>query len=158
MRVWLGREMDLPKRKVVRLQDYDYSQCGAYFVTVCVQDGHRILWDEFCRGGHWPPDAKEIRLSDVGKIVSETINNIGKYYPKIFVDKFVTMPNHVHMILSIRNDDLGRDVEGDGRPIVGYQSIQRIRHQTNWIFNLAKIVSRTHNPKRKRVSAILAIH
>ncbi len=42
--------MELPKRKSIRLKDYDYSQNGAYFVTICTQDRLQIL-GEICRGG-----------------------------------------------------------------------------------------------------------
>ncbi|MEG1924112.1 MAG: hypothetical protein RR415_00030 [Ruthenibacterium sp.] len=35
--------MDLPKRKKTRLEGYDYSSCGAYFVTICVKDRHQLL-------------------------------------------------------------------------------------------------------------------
>ena len=36
---------NIPKRKPIRIQDYDYSTPGAYFITVCVQDRTPILWN-----------------------------------------------------------------------------------------------------------------
>ena len=37
--------MDLPLRKNIRLKDYDYSQNGAYFITICIKNKHRLLWE-----------------------------------------------------------------------------------------------------------------
>ena len=41
----MDKEKDLPKRKDLRLKQYDYSSAGAYFVTICIKDRKRILSD-----------------------------------------------------------------------------------------------------------------
>jgi REP element-mobilizing transposase RayT len=90
-------EKELPVRKNIRLQGYDYSSAGCYFITICVKDGHEILWQ---------PDvgARNARpLSDTGNIVKTAIENIPKIYESVFIDNFVIMPNHIHMIVRIEN-------------------------------------------------------
>jgi len=39
----VGMEKELPVRKKIRLDGYDYSQAGYYFITICVEDGHEML-------------------------------------------------------------------------------------------------------------------
>lgn len=98
----------MPKRKSNRLKCYDYSQNGSYFITICVRDKDEILWN--CRGDYKSPDSasETVRLSDYGTIVGLAIENIPKHYPQVAIDKYVIMPNHVHMILSIVGDMDGR--------------------------------------------------
>ncbi|WP_317855306.1 hypothetical protein [Chakrabartyella piscis] len=43
--------MELPKRKLPRLKEYDYSSNGAYFLTICTQKKQKILWED---GYHVP--------------------------------------------------------------------------------------------------------
>lgn len=92
--------MEMIKRRPNRLKGYDYSQNGAYFVTVCTKNREEILWDVGATIGR-PLD--NIILSDYGIIVNKAILNIPKYYPSIIVDKYVIMPNHIHLILIIQN-------------------------------------------------------
>ena len=90
---------NLPIRKPTRLKDYDYSQNGAYFITICTQDRKNIL-SKIVGGGAF--DAPKNQLTEIGKIVDKYIlstNNI----PEITVDKYVIMPNHIHLILIVQN-------------------------------------------------------
>ena len=57
--------MDLPMRKHVRLKEYDYSQNGAYFVTICTKDRRNILSDIVGRG----LAPAEVRLTGCGRVV-----------------------------------------------------------------------------------------
>lgn len=96
--------MDLLKRKQLRLKDYDYSQNRAYFVTVCTKDKckifGKIVGDGLCA-------VPKTELSHIGCEVEKSIEFINSY-SDICVDKYVVMPNHVHMIISICNEELGR--------------------------------------------------
>ncbi len=89
----------LPKRKNPRLKNYDYSLNGCYFVTFCVKDRKQIFGEirksdnEFCQ--------PIVALSDKGKIVDKYINSISKVYKNVFVDNYVIMPDHVHLLISI---------------------------------------------------------
>ena len=81
-----------PVRKKNRLIDYDYSQAGAYFVTVCTQNRACILSSVVGADDHIGP---RVHLTPIGHVVKkyiELIPGIGHY---------VIMPNHVHMILHI---------------------------------------------------------
>ena len=92
--------MDLPKRKPLRLPEYDYSSPGAYFVTVCTQDRRCILSDVVVGEGLAPP---AVALTPIGQIVEEQIQAIPARYPAIGIEKYVIMPNHVHLLVSIRD-------------------------------------------------------
>ena len=90
---------ELPTRKPNRLKGYDYSQNGYYFITICTINRHELLW---C-----PPVGARIArpsLSDIGEVVKKAIENISHVYKSIVVDKYVIMPNHIHLILIICND------------------------------------------------------
>ena len=89
---------ELPVRKRNRLQGYDYSLNGTYDLTLCVEGRHNLLGEI---GVGAIINRPQVILSDYGKIVDTAINNISKYYPQINVDKYVIMPNHIHMILVI---------------------------------------------------------
>ena len=87
--------MDRPARKPNRLPNYDYSTPGAYFLTLCTKDKQCIL-GKIVGGGAL--DAPRIRLTNAGTVVQKYIAS-GNRIPGVTVDKFVVMPNHIHMIL-----------------------------------------------------------
>ena len=81
-----------PKRKRNRLTDFDYSQPGAYFITVCVKDRKPMLGTVVGADDHIGPYTK---LSVIGKVVKKYTDAIPE------IADYVIMPNHVHMILRI---------------------------------------------------------
>ena len=95
-----------PKRKAIRLIEYDYSQNGAYFVTICTKDGKSLFGRIVNDVG---ANCVRPHLSQVGKIVEAEIMQIGKVYNGVSVDCYVVMPNHVHMIIMLQEaSDNGR--------------------------------------------------
>ena len=90
---------DLPIRKNPRLKNYDYSQNGCYFVTVCVKDKKPILGKIV--GGDAQIDPKKIQLSKYGEIVAKYIQRINEVYDNISVEKYIVMPNHIHLLIFI---------------------------------------------------------
>lgn len=90
---------ELPKRKQVRLKNYDYSASGYYFITVCTKDRKPLFW-EFVGADIIRPN-----LSKYGKIVNTAINAISSHYPNMEVDEYVIMHDHIHLILKIANDN-----------------------------------------------------
>ena len=87
-----------PKRKPIRLKDYDYSTPGAYFITICT-DGRRELLSKITVGQGLAP-AENI-LSAYGIIADKQINDLQNRFKTITIDKYVIMPNHIHLIISI---------------------------------------------------------
>jgi REP element-mobilizing transposase RayT len=83
--------MELSQRKPNRLSDYDYNENGAYFVTVCTQDRKPIL-SQIVGDGFPVP-------KPTGKIAEEYIHKIPEKYPTVSVDRYVIMPDHIHMLL-----------------------------------------------------------
>ncbi len=83
-------------RKHNRLSGYDYSQNGAYFVTLCVKDKECLLGTVVGGDAYIAP---EILLSRYGKIAEKYIVEIKGLH------KFVIMPNHIHMIIFICNEE-----------------------------------------------------
>ena len=101
-------ENKLPKRKTPRLQGFDYSSAGAYFITVCTENRRNILSVIVGEGSPLP------RLSRCGKIVDNWVQQISEKYKEISVDSYVIMPNHIHILLSVNKED-GR---GDPSPTI----------------------------------------
>ncbi len=99
----------MDSRKNVRLPEYDYSQNGVYFVTVCTRERKHILGSVNVANNanipNNPVGADIIRppvtLTETGLLVQECISKINMIYPAVFVDKYVIMPNHIHLLLSI---------------------------------------------------------
>jgi len=79
-------------RRSIRLKGYDYSQAGAYFITLCTQD-RACLFGKVVNG--------EMRLNDAGRMVLAEWNRLPERFPHLVLDAFVVMPNHVHGILVI---------------------------------------------------------
>ena len=89
---------ELIKRKPCRLKGCDYSLPGAYFVTICVKDRKHLLGKINVGEGLAPPGN---RLTVYGNIAKEQIELLESRYSVIKIDRYVVMPNHIHMIISI---------------------------------------------------------
>ena len=90
----------LPRRKTIRLQNYDDSQNGAYFVTICTAH-KRPLFGVVRRGDPFgrPPVPAYVELSETGRIVESYLTEISSHYPDVHLASYVIMPDHIHMIL-----------------------------------------------------------
>ncbi len=100
-------------RRSIRLKGYDYTQPGAYFITLCTQNREH-LFGTVIEG--------EMRLNAWGKIAREEWFTTARLRPYVRLDEreFVVMPNHVHGIIWIVDDDDDGDNVG-GNTIVGAQ-------------------------------------
>ena len=110
--------MALPKRKKMRLFDYDYSNSGCYFVTICTHNQENI----FRTNGY---------LNCFGLIVDEEISAIRQRYDDVKIDNYIIMPNHLHLLVTIGcdaltddedtllNEILGKNVHSDLNVIIG---------------------------------------
>ena len=81
---------DKPHRRSLRLRDYDYSQAGAYFITICTQNRE-------CLFGEVAND--EMRLNDAGRMVESWWGELLNKFPLVETDEYVVMPNHFHGIV-----------------------------------------------------------
>ncbi len=89
-------------RRSIRLQGYDYSTPGAYFVTIVTQ-GRESLFGQIIDG--------EMHLNDAGRMVERWWHELNRKFPNVRTDAYVIMPNHFHGIIQILPHPNGR-----GRP------------------------------------------
>ena len=77
-------------RNTIRLHDFDYSQAGGYFVTICTHE-RKCLFGEIIRGN--------MVLNEFGKIAKTCWEEISRHFSFVEMDEFVVMPNHIHGII-----------------------------------------------------------
>ena len=115
--------MEGPKRNHIRLKNYDYSQAGMYFVTVCTKTRQNILskiipvGDGFAEAvGRDDLGAPRVQvvLTPIGGIAQKYLDSISKAYPWVTVEHGVIMPNHVHVLLNFHDTEERR--AGSSRP------------------------------------------
>ncbi len=95
--------MEFPQRKRTRLQGYDYSQEGAYFITLCTKDKACIL-GKICVGDG-VLDVPQVQLTKFGHTTENRISEINRVYTHLQIIKYVVMPNHIHMIVLLNGYD-----------------------------------------------------
>lgn len=81
---------DIHCRRSIRLKDYDHSQAGAYFVTVC-------LWNKECVFGDIVDGA--LQINGCGQVVQDEWIKTVDIRTNVELDEFVVMPNHIHGII-----------------------------------------------------------
>jgi REP element-mobilizing transposase RayT len=91
-------ESQLPKRKELRLKQYDYSSQGAYFVTICIEGRKPILSDIITPVGVGALDDPQIRLTEIGKTVEKHLLSSEKI-SGVTIDQYVIMPDHLHVMI-----------------------------------------------------------
>ena len=79
-------------RRSIRLKGYDYTQAGAYFVTLCVQ-GRECLLGDVVDG--------ELQMNESGQIAAECWDDMARHFPAVELDASIIMPNHLHGIVII---------------------------------------------------------
>jgi REP element-mobilizing transposase RayT len=84
-------------RRSIRLKGYDYTQQGAYFVTICTHQ-RNCLFGEIVDG--------EIKLNTNGEIARGSWLSIPRYFKNVELDEFVIMPNHLHGIIIIDSSEV----------------------------------------------------
>ncbi len=88
-------EAEKRRRHSIRLDGYDYSQEGAYFVTICTQNKEQFFEDK-----------------NLSAIVENCWTDIPKHFPAFDTDVYVVMPNHLHGIILIHSLGRGEAFEG----------------------------------------------
>ncbi len=95
-------EKVFPKRKNIRLKNFDYSSVGAYYITVCTDERKNLFWKNSKEIVYSP---EEVILSAYGEVVLGAIVKINEIYPSVSVLCFVIMPNHVHIVLQFEKSE-----------------------------------------------------
>ena len=93
-------------RHSIRLPDYDYSQPGFYYVTICARD-KKLMFGEIANG--------EIYLNEAGSIVQAVWSSMPERFPYVKLDEYTIMPNHMHGIIELLESDVDR-VNSANRP------------------------------------------
>ena len=79
----------------IRLKEYDYSQPGAYFITLCTKN-RECLFGEI--------KSSKMQSNEYGQIAEQCWMEIPNHYPNVELDEFVIMPDHFHGIIIITNN------------------------------------------------------
>jgi putative transposase len=87
---------EIHHRRSIRLQGYDYSRAGLYFITICTQ-ARKCLFGVITEG--------KMILNEAGKIADECWLQIPEHFPNAFLHEYIVMPNHVHGIIELTNND-----------------------------------------------------
>jgi Transposase and inactivated derivatives len=121
-----------------RLKEWDYSSSGFYFVTICTKSQECFLGSIV--------DGKVV-LSGIGEIVAKEWQRTEQIRKDVKLDEWVVMPNHVHGIIVIRNDDKNR------YPVETHcnASLQRQAQQKN---NLSYIIQGLKSSTTKSIHMI----
>lgn len=105
------QQTNIRARKRNRLQNYNYSSEGWYFVTICIKDKEEFFGKI---------DDGKMVLNEYGKIAQKCWLEIPDHFSDVETDEFIIMPNHIHGIVVINNT--GNVGNGHARSL---QSCQR---------------------------------
>jgi REP element-mobilizing transposase RayT len=108
---------DLHRRRSIRLENYDYTRAGAYFVTICTFE-RECLFGEVVEG--------VMGLNRSGEIVRDEWLMTDELRNYVVLDEFMVMPNHFHAILVINNVGATRWVALDGQEKSENRATQRV--------------------------------
>ena len=96
--------MEMPNRKQNRLTEFDYGQEGAYFVTLCTQNRARLFQMEL------PVGNGLCAVPEGNAIIHKWVRETERKFPNIAIDKYVIMPDHLHLIVTIKERHAGRSL------------------------------------------------
>ncbi len=102
-----------PRRKRIRLAEFDYASPNGYFVTVCSRDRAPIFGDV---------TDHRVRLTWIGTLVSEAWLAMPCYWPNVALDAFVVMPNHIHGVLLLTDEGRKNPAPTLGDVIGGFKA------------------------------------
>ena len=100
----MDTKKEWPQRKRMRLKNYDYSKPGAYFITICTENRRKIL--SRIVGADVLDGPKTVSLLPHGEIAEKHIHQLNDFFDNRKVERYVIMPNHIHIILIVYGDDL----------------------------------------------------
>ena len=99
-------ENKLPQRKHPRLKHYDYGSVGAYFITICTEKKKCIL-SRIVGRGLAPAETLSVEYTTWGKIAEKQLFALQNRYPHLVIDRYIIMPNHIHLLIGLNNEAAG---------------------------------------------------
>ncbi len=147
------------RRPSLRLPGYDYSQPGAYFITIVTRD-KECLFGEVVGG--------TMELNKAGRLLNRVWDDLPDRFPSVGLDRFVIMPNHMHALIVLVGVGLAqRRGRSEQRPYaggccagaqigLGCSSQPSARRQRSP--SLAAELLRPHRPRRERIEPHPAVH
>jgi putative transposase len=123
-----------PRRRSIRLRNYNYTQAGAYFITICTRD-RKCLWGNVVNG--------MIQLNASGRLVESVWLQTATVRPYIGLDAYIVMPNHFHAIFFI--------LESPGGPEATHRVAPTDKHAV-----APGKAQRPTGPKPRSVGAVVA--
>ena len=123
--------MELPKRKALRLKNYDYSTPGMYFITLCTKH-HKELLSKI-EVGTGLPDCPKNKLTQYGEIANSQLSAMSDYYENIKIEKYVIMPNHIHMIIHILEKEIAYGQSGTPVPTISSEAKSKLEMSNSLI-------------------------
>jgi len=132
-------------RKRTRLNTYNYSLNGAYFLTLCVEDAS-VKLSQIVAGGVL--DAPQVLLTEYGKIAENRLLEMERVYDYIEMDNYVIMPNHIHILLRIENEHCFETQERSSQPAneIIPRFVSTFKRMTNKAYHM-KIWQRDYNDR-----------
>jgi putative transposase len=95
---------DIHARRSIRFKEYDYARAGYYFVTICAK-GREHIFASYPSGVGAGFTPAQLELTCVGKIIDKNLHIISECYKNVFLDQYVVMPNHIHVIIIIEHEN-----------------------------------------------------
>ena len=135
-------------RRSIRLREYDYSQPGAYFITI-VSYQRKNLFGHIIDG--------EMILNQAGEIVEKTWLDISKHFPNARCDIYVIMPNHLHGIIEIiENGPVGAR-NASHQPNQTYNNIEFMNDKPVGATHESPLPKRRSGPKPKSIGVMVGL-
>ena len=121
-------------RQSIRLPGYNYASAGSYFITICTQNRRHLF-------GHI--ENQTMFLNDMGQIVEDQWLALPERFPNVGLGSFIIMPNHVHYILDIldnQNKTMG-DITGAFKSLCVHHILKK-QKEVNYDIIIGKIWQR----------------
>ena len=94
---------ELKNRKTPRHPYFNYNHAGIYFITICTQNRRCILSRIVGTG---VLDCPRVELTNYGEIADKYIRQLNDFYHHLSIEKYVIMPNHIHLLLWIKEENI----------------------------------------------------
>ena len=91
-----------PKRKHPRLKYFNYASTGAYYVTICTHN-KACLFSRIVGRGLAPAEEFDVEYTKWGALAEQQLLSLATRYPSVIIDRYVIMPNHIHIIFFLHN-------------------------------------------------------